>query len=155
MAVQYANYVSLVLHDVHGNCPVFPFDPSTGRKGNVDYHYHPSVTAFEMNNLGFVVSHYQDEDSRRICCLTCDDAKLIESPNLLIDAVEQGMAAWGGRVMTPAEALALAKTLEPARVVEWEEPNPEDPEHPIQKSRTYGEITLDVNDHLTREITEV
>ena len=153
MQVQYASFVSLVLHDVHGNSPIFPFDPSTGNNGNHGYHYHPDVTLKELEGeLGFCVSHYQDNDSRRICCLQCSDETHTSKPNLLSDAVTQGFAAWGGKVLTPSEALSLAQELQPNRVEEWDEPDSENPESTTHYTKTIGAISLDMDDYLTRTV---
>jgi hypothetical protein len=154
MTIQYCCFTSLVLHDVHGNCPIFPFDPMTGNSGNCAYHYHPSITIKELDGeLGFQISHYQDNDSRRIATLECTDNDLLtEWPNLLVDAVEQGFAAWGGRTMSDADALALAQYLQPAREESFGVPDPDNPGEVITVNKDYGAISLD-GSVLTRTVT--
>jgi hypothetical protein len=151
---QYLSFISLVLHDVHGGCPIFPFDPSSGLSGNHAYHYHPAVSILQLpNDLGYALSHYQDNDSRRISCLQCDDSVLSDSPDLLTDAVTQGFAAWGGRLLTSAQALTLARILQPTYSVTLFEFDPQNPETQILKTKTYGTVSLDNDDILTRTVT--
>jgi len=115
MHIQYAKFVSLVLHDVHHNFPIFPFD-SDNKIGNIPYHYFPSVSIQQLGGcLGYAVMHYEDQDSRRVCCVSCSDEVYSSFPDILTDAVEMGMAAWGGKTMTPAQALTLVQHLSPER----------------------------------------
>ena len=144
MSIQYVRWVLLEIGDRAG--PRWPFDPADGLKGSIGYHYSPDVSVVKLNNLDYAIMHYQDQDSRRISCFQAD---LSEKPNLLTDTVLDGMAAFGGRVLTPQEALDLAKILQPAR--EETIPDPQNPEQTL--TRTYGEISLDENDLLTRTIT--
>lgn len=152
MQYQYASFISLVLHDVHGGCPIFPFDPSTGNNGNHAYHYHPTVTVLEQAGLlGYAIMHYQDNDSRRVCCLQCEDAVLVDFPSLLTDAVTQGLAAWGGKVLTANEALTLVQYLQPTREETFEQLDEQG--QPETITRTYGAVSLS-NGLLTRTVTE-
>ena len=150
--IKYASFVSLVLHDVHGNCPVFPFDPSTGTVGNIGYHYSPSLAIKQLpDELGYVVSHYEDMDSRRICCFEVSDETHSECPDLLSDAITQGLAAFGGRVLEPIEARDLARHLQPARTVHYTEIDPETGEE-VEKTKEYGVVEVDDEDVLTRTV---
>lgn len=152
MAIQYARFVSLVLGpQVLGGTPIWPFDPSTGSGVNMQFHYAPDGTIQLFGGeLGYAIAHYQDEDSRIISAFVCTDEFLASAPDFLNDMVDQGLSAWGGVKMTPTEALALAQELQPARSIEI--PDPEDPESTITKN--FGEISLDVNNVLTRTVTE-
>ena len=144
-------YIEFVIQDLgYPGGPIWPFDPSTGQGNNLSYHYAPDVNANELHNLGYVISHYQDNDSRRICCVETTEEIAAVKPNLLGDVVSQGFSLFGGSELTPADALTLARILEPARQVVI--PDPENPEQTI--TRTYGEIALDGNDYLTRTITD-
>lgn len=150
---QYSDFISLVLHDVHNNCPIFPFDPSTGMNGNVGYHYSPDISIKEMpGELGFVISHYQDNDSRRICCLQADESVITNFPDILSDAVTQGLSAWGGRIRTAEQILVLAKQLQPAREESYDENDPDNPGQLIHYTKTYGEIYLDDDGILNRSV---
>ena len=120
MKIQYAKFTTLVLpFYAMGRIPIYPFDTSNGVSNddlhNVFYHYHPAVAPVLFNNIGYAVSHYADNDSRFVCCLSCSDDVYGMSPDILIDAIEMGMAAWGGKVMTPEEALRMARYLQPGR----------------------------------------
>ena len=153
MPIQYACFTSLVLHDVHGNCPIFPFDPSTGQVGYVGYHYSPSLTIKEIpDELGYAISHYEDQDSRRICCFEVSSQTATEKPDLLTDAVSQGLAAFGGKTLTPTEARDLARELQPARSFQWTEIDPDTGEE-VTKEKTYGTINLDQDDMLEITVT--
>lgn len=148
---QYVSFISLVLHDVHANTPIFPFDPSTGMAGNHDYHYYPSIFILEQGDeLGYCISHYSDNDSRRLCCLKTDSDTVTEFPDILSDAVTQGFAAWGGKLLTPAQALTLAQHLQPSRSFDF---NSFVDGEIITQTKTYGSLSLDADDLLQRDVS--
>jgi hypothetical protein len=143
-------YVKFVIQDIGlPSGPIWPFDPSTGTGNNIGYHYAPDVVVHELHNLGYAIMHYQDNDSRRVCCVECDEAVLVGKPNLLTDVVVEGFAPFGGAELTPQEALTLVQYLEPAR--QFQVPDPQNPGQTI--TVTYGAVSLDANDYLTRTIT--
>jgi hypothetical protein len=129
MHYQFAKFVTLILPFYGlGRMPIYPFDTSNGTSNtdlhSVFYHYHPAIQPVMIPTIGYAISHYADNDSRFVCCLSCNDDVYGESPEILIDAVEMGMAAWGGKCMTVEEALRLAKYLQPARQFVQERPSP-------------------------------
>lgn len=153
MKIQYAKFASLVLpFYAMGRIPIYPFDINNGisvgdEQCNVFYHYHPAVMPVQFQNIGFSVVHYADNDSRILCCLSCDDEVYGMAPDILTDAVEMGMAAWGGKVMTADEALRLARYLQPSR--QYQQMRRVGLEEQTVRI-TIPEITLDVDGILTR-----
>ena len=151
MLIQYAVFSSLVLYDLNGNIPIFPFDPATGRAGNLEYHYHPTVRVRELpGSLGFVISSYNDSDGRRLCCFETDQEDLSRNPDLLLDAVRMGLSSFGGRTLNHLEALDIAQKLQPEREEILLNPHP-DMEMPVTKK--YGPILLDQSRILTRSVS--
>ena len=130
MQLQYAKFTSLILPFFGlGRIPSYPFDVNNGvsqdELHNVFYHFYPAVTVQQFTNIGYAISHYADDDSRWVCCMTCSDDVLGQSPDILTDAVEMGMSAWGGKCMIPEDALRLARYLQPARQYTQVRMNPE------------------------------
>lgn len=100
-------------------------------RAHVEYHYGPDVHVVDMPGIGPILEPFDDNDSRRIICLSCTEEKsaVVEA------AIEQGLAAWGGRLLT-AEAdngataykdglVTVAAKLSPAREIVGS-PKPDD-----------------------------
>lgn len=155
MRLQYAKFASLVLPGINASIPIFPFDMHHGSHGdtNVGYHFWPAVELLQIADCGFQVSHYADMDSRRLCLFAVGDGQLSITPDILTDAVDMGLAAWGGKRITEQEALALAKALQPTRSVESKHIDPKTREE-VTQTTTYGAFEL-VNGMLTRTVTVV
>lgn len=156
MHYQYAKFVTLTLPFYgFGRIPIYPFDTSNGISSEeyhgVFYHYHPAVTPVLFNNIGYAVSHYADNDSRFVCCLSCTDDVYGQSPDILVDAVEMGMSPFGAKLLTPEEALRLARYLNPSR--QYAQKNFDIMAQTITKLITIHEITLNIDGILTREAT--
>lgn len=155
MKLQYAKFASLVLPFYGmGRIPSYPFDVSNGvstdELHNIFYHYHPTISIVQFPNIGYAIPHFADNDSRWVCCLSCDDVTYGETPDLLTDAVEMGMAAWGGKLMIPEDALRLSRYLQPSRQFVVNRLIG-DTEHQVRL--TIPAITLDANGVLTRGAT--
>ena len=151
MAIQYVKFVSLVLGpQILGGTPIWPFDPTNGSGVNMQFHYAPDGTiVLHEGELGYAITHYEDNDSRIVSAFTCSDEFLAENPNFLNDMVDQGLSAWGGIKMTKDEALTLVKYFQPERTIYM--PNPIDPTKTVTK--TFGEVSLTENNILTRTVT--
>ena len=156
MKIQYAKFISLVLDKRHGAIPIFPFSGDGGLKifSNIEFHYSPDVKVVEFGgNLGNVISHYRDEHSYNIVCFSCSDEFYENNPDILVDVVEMGLAPFGGKVLTPEQALEISKKLQPLRKVKiMDRRDTLSTFYPT--TITYGELYLDENNLLTRDITK-
>jgi hypothetical protein len=152
MNIIYVKFVSLVLEKVNHGFPIMPFEVhGMDSRNQLSFHYKPSVDLVHFGgDLGICLGHYEDNDSRHLSALTCDDAHIIANPDILVEAVEMGFAAWGGKVLTPQQALVLANHLQPARQIVRHEVDDE-----VAKTFNISEISLDINNVLTRTVTVV
>ena len=127
--------------------PSWPFDPHDGSGGSLSAFLKKTVRAKELEGLGFVITHYNEDDYKRICCIECDD----EVPDeVLNEVVDMGFAAFGGKKITQEEAETMSKIYQPAGIEEKEVTVDQET---ITQKTTFGEVSLDHDGYLRRYIT--
>ena len=152
MKIQYAKFISLILPN--SDYPIMPMD-TAGVKKHLEYHYSPDVTIVNFKNIGDIITPLNDDHSYNIMAFSCSDEFYLTNPDILNDCVNMGLSAWGGKCITPEEALSFAQKFQPSRegiilnktagVFPLGEPN-------LLQRVKYGEVYLGENQVLMREI---
>lgn len=125
-------------------------------RAHIEYHYGPDVHVVDMPGFGPIISAHDDQDSRRIICLACAESRGV----VLEAAIEQGLAAWGGRLLTVAAdssetaykdgLVTVASKLSPAREI-TNSPKPDDIDQ--KGTRTYSAPFVNANGQLEQTMT--
>ena len=155
MKIQYAFFISLFLPQLY-DAPILPNSDLV--KTHLKYHYSPDVEIVKFKNLGDCISPMNDDHSYNIMAFSCSDELYSKNPNVLIDCVNMGLSAWGGKCVSPDEALEYAQQFQPEHVgiiinkksgvFPLGEPNL------LQKVK-YGQVYLGENQVLMREVTPI
>lgn len=152
MNLVYGVFSPLVLPLPGNGFPLYPFDPATGKVEGRGYHYHPAIQVVKFPGLGFVVTSCSDGDPRHLCAFSATTSVLASYPDLLLDSIRMGLAAFGGRSLNFREALDLAQKLQPAREEVVVDPDPAQIGNLLLV--TYGEVRMGSDGRLEREVVQ-
>ena len=110
--------------------------------------YEPDVTVKDLSTQGFGSATLKNAAlyPHSLVCLQMDSSK-VAGPGLnntpIVDAIVMGLGAWGGREISSADALLLAKAMFPAGSQQL----------PDGKTMTWTDPFLDANGILKRTVT--